>query len=280
MSDVDLYLVSGHGAGDTGAVGNGCREDLQVRELGRMLVERGGGRVAMADPARNCYYEDGMLSWPIPDGAQVLSLHRDSADCYARGGHVIIKSGIGGADAYDEALADAVAAIFPGRADKIREVSWLKNANQASARGIPYRLVELGFISDAEDCRVFEERTGDIADAILAAFGVLPARPVEPSPEPEPEPPAGRYTEDFSGGTHRCAVGSLNVRTGPGLGYPTVPGAVYTRGLTVVLDDWYEVADGYVWGRYRGACSGELRYVAVGPHTGAPDPELDYLVKV
>lgn len=277
MSDVKLYLVPGHGAGDSGAVGNGWREDEQVRRLAARMVELGGGQVAMSDPERNCYYEDGMLSWYIPEGAQVLSMHRDSADCYARGGHVIIKSGIGGADAYDEALADAVAAIFPGRADRIREVSWLKNANQAASRGIPYRLVELGFISDPQDCEVFEGRFEELARAILAAFGVLPAQSVEPSPEPEPEAPAGSYTEEFHGGTYRCRVDSLNVRTGPGLGYAAV--AAYTRGLTVVLDDWYCVKDGFVWGRYTGACSGELRYVAVGPHTGAPDAS-DYLVKI
>ena len=273
-----LYLISGHGAGDSGAVGNGYREDEQVRRLAALMVEMGGGQVSMSDPARNCYYEDGMLNWDIPEGAQVLSLHRDCADCYARGGHVLIKSGIGGADDYDKALADAVAAIFPGRADKIREVSWLKNANQASARGIPYRLVELGFISDPEDCRVFEERMGELADAILAAFGILPGKPVEPSPQPEPEAPAGRCTEDFHGGTHRCVVDDLQVRTGPGLGYPSV--ADYDEGDTVVLDDWYSVADGYVWARYTGLASGQLRYIAVGPYTGAPDPSRDFLVKV
>lgn len=277
---VDLYIVPGHGAGDSGAVGSGREEAEQVRLLGARMVELGGGRVAMSDPARNCYWEDGMLCWDVPEGAQVLSVHRDSADCYARGGHVIIKSGIGGADGFDQALAEAVSTIFPGRADKIREVSWLKNANQAASRGIPYRLVEVGFISDPEDTAIFEARLDDIARAFLAAFGILPSEPVAPSPEPEPEPPAGHATEDFCGGTYRCVVDELNVRTGPGLGWPVVEGATYERGLTVVLDNWYEVADGYVWGRYTGACSGELRYLAVGPHTGEPDPERDYLLKV
>lgn len=275
---VKLYLVPGHGAGDSGAIGNGWREDEQVRRLAARMVELGGGQVAMSDPARNCYYDDGMLRWGIPAGAQVLSLHRDSADCYARGGHVIIKSGIGGADAYDAALADAVAAIFPGRADRIREVSWLKNANQAASRGIPYRLVELGFISDPEDCRIFEERFDELARAILTAFGIVGGQAVEPSPLPAPEPPAGSYTEDFHGGTYRCQVDDLQVRTGPGLGYAAV--ADYDSGDTVVLDDWYEVADGYVWGRYTGLASGQLRYIAVGPHTGSPDADRDYLVKV
>ena len=275
MGEVKVCFVNGHGAGDSGAVGNGHTEAEQVRRLSARMAELGGSAVMVMDPARNCYYEDGMLAWDFPEGAQVVELHRDSADCYARGGHVLIKEGFD-ADGYDLALAAAVAAVFPGRAESLRKVGWLKNANQAARRGIPYRLVELGFISDAEDTRIFEERLDDLARAVLAAFGVGAAQPVEPSPQPEPEPPAPQYTEDFHGGTYRCQVGSLNVRTGPGLGYPPV--ATYSRDQTVVLDDWYAVADGYVWGRYTGLASGQLHYVAVGPHTGAPDAS-DYLVK-
>lgn len=77
------------------------------------------------------------------------------------------------------------------------------------------------------------------------------------------------------GGTYRCAVGSLNVRSGPSLGYPAV--ASYSLGQTVVLDDAYVIADGYVWGRYT-AWSGATRYIAVGRATGQVEPD-DYLVK-
>lgn len=77
------------------------------------------------------------------------------------------------------------------------------------------------------------------------------------------------------GGTYRVAASALNVRTGPGTGYRAV--ATYRAGQTVALDDWYAVSGGYVWGRYT-AYSGAVRYVAVGPATGAPDP-ADYLVR-
>lgn len=46
-----------------------------------------------------------------------------------------------------------------------------------------------------------------------------------------------------------------------------------------VLDSWYRSRDGYVWGRYTGATSGKLRYVAVGRATGKPEAD-DYLVRV
>lgn len=55
--------------------------------------------------------------------------------------------------------------------------------------------------------------------------------------------------------------------------------ASYHKGQTVVLDSWYKSRDGYVWGRYTGATSGKLRYVAVGRATGKPEAD-DYLVRV
>ena len=81
--------------------------------------------------------------------------------------------------------------------------------------------------------------------------------------------------ENF-GGTYRCTVDYLRVRDAPGLGGTEV--AHYSSGETVTLDNWYKIADGYVWGRYTGY-SGATRYIAVGKATGKPEAD-DYLVKV
>nr|DAF10558.1 MAG TPA: Endolysin [Caudoviricetes sp.] len=83
-------------------------------------------------------------------------------------------------------------------------------------------------------------------------------------------------TNDSSfGGTYRCTVSSLNVRSTPSL-YGAVV-ASYGYGQTVNLDNWYCIANGYVWGRYT-SYSGYTRYVAVGRPTGGYDPN-DYLVR-
>lgn len=78
------------------------------------------------------------------------------------------------------------------------------------------------------------------------------------------------------GGTYRCNVDALNVRTKPTINSETV--ATYHSGQTVVLDDWHESHDGYVWGRYT-AYSGNVRYVAIGPDTGKVEPN-DFLLKI
>lgn len=96
------------------------------------------------------------------------------------------------------------------------------------------------------------------------------------APTGETTQPAGEHTGQGFGGTYRCTVACLNVRDAPGLGGNVV--ASYSTGQTVVLDDWYKIADGYVWGRYT-AYSGNVRYIAVGKATGKAEPD-DYLVRV
>lgn len=84
-------------------------------------------------------------------------------------------------------------------------------------------------------------------------------------------------TNDSSfGGTYRCTVSRLNVRSTPSLYGAVVAG--YSYGQTVTLDNWYCISNGYVWGRYT-SYSGYTRYIAVGKPTGGYDPN-DYLVRV
>lgn len=119
-------------------------------------------------------------------------------------------------------------------------------------------------------------RMGQLAEAVNARLSeVGAAAPVAPASN----------MRGF-GGTYRCTDAAspyLNVRTNYGLDAPLAYDASgnpvrYRPGQTVVLDDWYASADGYIWGQYTGVQSGQLRYVAVGRATGKPEPD-DYLVK-
>ena len=87
---------------------------------------------------------------------------------------------------------------------------------------------------------------------------------------------SGSKVDGKFGGTYRCNASKLNVRNAPSTRASVV--TYYTRGQTVVLDDRYTIAEGFVWGQYT-AYSGKKRYVAVGKHTGKPDAG-DYLLKV
>ena len=266
-----LFVICGHGAGDPGADGGGYTEAERVRALGARIKALGGSEVELGDTSRN-WYRDGGIN-RLETSAPVVELHMDASGVPgAHGAHVIIKSGLA-ADEYDRALADRLSAMMPGRAEKIVHHSELANVNRAARRGINYRLIENGFIDSPIDLAYFNSHVDDIARVYLEVFGITAS-----SATSEPEGSTGDSgSTGFAGGTYRCTVDTLNVRDAPGLSGSVV--AKYHEGQTVVLDSWYKVADGYVWGRYTGASSGKERYVAVGRATGKPEAD-DYLVRV
>ncbi len=165
-----LYLIPGHGQGDSGAVGGGYTEADLVRRLATRIRELGGGEVETSDYSLNCYANSGMMYWDF-GGAQVVELHMDSADPSAHGAHVIYKAGYS-PDAYDVALAERLSAMMPGRANTLVGRSDLKDVNQAAIRGVPYRLVEHGFISNTGDREYFLSHLDEIAQVYLDVFGI------------------------------------------------------------------------------------------------------------
>lgn len=168
-----LWVCCGHGAGDSGAVGGGYTEAERVRALGRRIKELGGDAVVLMDTSRNWYASRGFETVSIPKGDAVVELHMDSAGAGARGAHVIYKAGFA-PDAYDRELAEQVSALFPGRAKTLVGRSDLLNCNVCARRGINYRLVENGFISDATDRAIFNSSIDMLARIYLNAFGITP----------------------------------------------------------------------------------------------------------
>ena len=166
-----VFLICGHGAGDSGAVGNGYQEQERVRTLGARIKALGGDYVTLADTSKNWYKTAGINTLTIPKDWQILELHMDSGASSARGGHVIIKQGYT-ADKYDKALAKMLKEILPGRSNMIVGRSDLANVNRAASKGYGYRLVEFGFISNKNDVKTFNSRIDDIAEGVLKAFDI------------------------------------------------------------------------------------------------------------
>lgn len=183
-----LFVIAGHGAGDPGACGNGFSEAERVRALATRIKALGGENVTLGDFNRDYYADGGISSLNIPKDWEIAELHMDSAAEGAKGGHVIVKSGFT-PDKYDNALASFIGSILPGRANLIVGRSDLANPNRAAARGYSYRLVEVGFITNAGDVSIFNNRMDDIARGILNAFGISSGNaPSTPSPSPNPTP--------------------------------------------------------------------------------------------
>lgn len=189
---MQLYIICGHGGSnpyDSGAVGNGFEEAERVRVLGKRIKELGGDRVVLHDINDNAYASGAINTLHVPDGVeyQIVELHMDSADApSAHGAHVIYKATYS-PDEYDTALANAISTLFPGRSSKLVGTNNLANVNRAANRGIGYRLVENGFISNADDVAIFNANIDKMARIYLDAFGIpvvgesKPAEPVAPT---------------------------------------------------------------------------------------------------
>lgn len=193
-----LFVVAGHGAGDPGACGNGYTEAERVRALAQRIKDFGGGDVMLGDFNRNYYADGGISSLNISKDYKILELHMDSASASAKGGHVIIKSGFD-PDEYDNALANLIGGILPGRSKLIVGRSDLANPNRAAVKGYNYRLLECGFISNVEDVAIFNGKMDEIAKGILAAFGIGAGVYVPPSapstPVVQPSTPSSSDTK-------------------------------------------------------------------------------------
>lgn len=178
-----LFVVCGHGAGDPGACSDGYSEATLVRELAARIKALGGADVTVGDTSRNWYAENLFDRGMVPSGVPVVELHMDSASEDARGAHVIYKAGFV-PDAWDEELARRVAELFPGRAQRLVGRSNLQNVNVCARRGINYRLVENGFVSNDADRSTFIEQMDDLARIYLDVFSIDAAAPSQPDPVP------------------------------------------------------------------------------------------------
>lgn len=208
-----LYVICGHGAGDSGATGGGYTEADLVRKLAKRMDALGGSSVTVLDTSVNWYASkkvNAALKKKVGRNP-VIELHMDSASASAKGGHVIIKKGYS-ADKYDNALAKYIKAAFPGRANSIVGRSDLANINRAAAQGINYRLLECCFISNKADREEFIRDMDNVAKGILGAFGIKSGASTTTTAKPT-------ASSGFKSYKVKITASALNVRKGAGTNY-------------------------------------------------------------
>ena len=191
-----LFIIPGHGAGDCGACGNGYQEAERVRALAQRIKDFGGDDVVLSDFSLNSYEANIIGKGLVPKGYKILELHMDSSEhSSAKGGHVII-NGKFKADEYDTALAKMISGILPGRSQTIVGRTDLANVNRSASMGYNYRLMECGFISNAEDVQKFNSRMDELAKGILGCFNIGVKDVKEEKPQQQPAPTPARKTVD------------------------------------------------------------------------------------
>ena len=167
-----ILLISGHGAGDTGAVGCGHKEADLTRTATNVLA----GKLAAYDVsttrypvARDAYQDNrnGKLQVDFSNFGLIVEVHFNSFNGSAHGTECLYKpSGM-------KALASKVSAAIAGvglldRGAKQR--TDLANMNRCAKLGVPYILIETCFIDNKNDMKIYEANLYNVWDKAAAAI--------------------------------------------------------------------------------------------------------------
>lgn len=127
--------------------------------------------------------------------------------------------------------------------------------------GIVSKTGTIPYIIDSTPSRGVAERKLPLSAGFVGGGWPLKSLPAEDTVKLAPNP-TPTSTPTVKAGTYECIVSWLNVRDKPTIKDSKVK-AHYNKGEKVNLTSYVKVADGYVWGRYKGATSGQWRYVAI-----------------
>ena len=266
-------IVYGHGQSDPGAVGNGyCERDFTRNVLGPYLEKYArqlkNNTVDFYDKSLDMYTQSraGRGAYSVSTSyASVTELHLDAASAAATGGHVIVKAGFS-ADAADLRIAQVVKKYVGwwGSVAGSQGISYrndLLNLNVFANRGISYRLVELGFITNANDVNRLTSNLDAIAKEMIQAItgegvsgGASTAAPSTPKPA-TPSTDTNGYK--FAVGTHVTFGGVFTdsvsaSKANPNIGYVpasrlTKNNGTITRQLKVNGRSVYLIDNGFGW---------------------------------
>ena len=175
-----ILLISGHGYGDPGAVGtyNGVkyRESDLTREVVSALAAmlKGFADVTVYDQSRNAYTD--YCNGSLKDRAKfenydfVLEVHfnawkADSGDGKNKGVEIFAKSG---SEIEGNIVKNIAALGFTNRGVKSNSFAVI---NTARSKGTRAALLEVCFIDDADDMKLYFAKKNDIINAIVKGFG-------------------------------------------------------------------------------------------------------------
>lgn len=175
---MNLLLIAGHGAGDPGAIGNGYQEATEARKVVAALSNALNGYcdVDTYPISRNAYsdYQAGSLSQTAQFSQYdaVMELHFNASAAGAADGKYK------GVEAYvttTETKTDLASALckslesigFPNRGVKRKNWSVIAAARR---QGVPAVLLEICFIDDPDDMKLYTSKFDAIIQAIANAI--------------------------------------------------------------------------------------------------------------
>lgn len=176
-----ILLISGHGAGDPGAIGTYNGKTYKEADLTREVVSavakklKSYASVTVYDQSRNAYkdYQNGVLNKNANFSKYdfVLEIHfnafkKDSGDGRVKGVEIYAKPG---SNIEPSIVKNITAVGFTNRGVKPNGFAVI---NTARSKGVRAALLEICFIDDADDMKVYLNNKEEVVDAIVKGFGL------------------------------------------------------------------------------------------------------------
>lgn len=195
---LNVLLIAGHGAGDPGAVANGIQEADETRAVVSNLDTQLQGicNVDIYPTDRNAYADlkAGKLAVRWSDYDYVLEVHFNAfdgapSDGKTKGVECYVTTSEGGISV-EEAICKNIASLgLTNRGVKRKNWDVIQAARSA---GVSSALLEVCFLDDPDDMRVYNANKTAVATAIAA--GIVSGFGIQPQP-PAPEPTQPWYQE-------------------------------------------------------------------------------------
>jgi len=254
-----IGLISGHGNGDSGAVGQGTQEQKETRRVVNGIKKELSKYcdVVVYDQNKNAFDElqKGKMKYLVCD--YLLEVHFNSFNGSAYGTECYVTTSEKATSVEKQILAN-LSKYFTNRGIKRTNFSVIYNYKQN--RKISSALLEVCFIDNKKDMTTYNKNFDSICNQIALGIaqgfalnkkgGTTP----KPTPKPVPKPDTTRT------GTYKFKV-AVKVRKSPDTASKYDTGVAYQKGETVIIS---QVLSGnmYTWGKYYTA-KGQSRFVAL-----------------
>ncbi len=174
---MNILLIAGHGALDSGAVAFGRREDVLAREVVTLLQKellKFECTCGVYNMALSAYHEFITLGkgYDFTPYDYVLEVHfnafkEDSGDTLVKGSEIYVTNAEKTISTEQKILAKLANLGFTNRGVKRTNFAVIA---RAKAQGVSSALLELCFIDDADDMRIYSNNKAQIAVAIAEAI--------------------------------------------------------------------------------------------------------------
>ena len=163
---MNILLLNGHGAGDSGALGNGYKEADLTRELADLVVSKLNtyAKVYRYPRERNAYKDikNGVFTKYLPIAFDKIDyafeIHFNAFDGNAKGTEIYITKSEKGYS-IEQAIVNNIASIgFSNRGVKRSDFLVIKTLRN---KGVSSALLETCFIDNANDIKTYQEHKND-----------------------------------------------------------------------------------------------------------------------